>query len=222
MRVAMMMHVLEALAIAGVACAPVVPAGAQAAQANSHAGTTYVAHLRALNTSVTGMQTTGEARFTITGDSLTIDVAVQHVPPDIAHLQHFHGFPNGKNATCATAAADANHDSIVDLIETEPYSGTTMVPFTEDPVSMEIVTDSYPKASANGSYHYVKTVSLKALESAFSRKYPGQKLNLARRVVYVHGVPSSTKLPASVASLGTIPAQVTIPIACGKIEKLAR
>lgn len=221
----MIMHLLEALAIAGVVCAPLVPAGSQAAEAtesNSHAGTTYVAHLRALNASVTGMQTTGEARFTITGDTLTIDVTVQHAPPDIAHLQHFHGFPNGKSAICATAAADANHDGIVDLIETEPYSGTTMVPFTDDPVSMEIVTDSYPKTSASGSYHYVKTVSRKALEAAFSKKYPGQKLDLASRVVYVHGVPPSSKLPASVASLGTIPAQVTIPIACGKIEKLAR
>jgi len=218
----MMIHVLEALAIAGVACASVASAGAQAAQANNHTGTTYVAHLRALNSRVTGMKTAGETRFTIAGDSLTIDVTMQHVPPDIAHLQHFHGFPNGKNATCATAAADVNHDGIVDLIETEPYSGTTMVPFTDDPVSMEIVTDTYPKASANGSYHYVKTVSLKALEAAFSTKYPGQKLNLTSRVVYVHGVPSSTKLPASVASLGTIPAQVTIPIACGKIEKRVR
>jgi hypothetical protein len=30
-------------------------------------------------------------------------------------------------------------------------------------------------------------------------------------------VPPTTTLPASVASLGKIPAQVTVPIACGKI-----
>ncbi|HEX5435964.1 MAG TPA: hypothetical protein VFW98_02305 [Gemmatimonadaceae bacterium] len=215
----MMIYVLGALAIAGAICVSVAPAGAQPTPANNHATTIYVAHLRALNTKVTGMRPSGEARFTITGDRLTIDVSMQHVPPDIPHLQHFHGFPNGKNATCATTAADTTHDGIVDLIETEPYSGTTMVPFTDDPVSMEIVTDTYPKASADGSYHYVKTVSLKALEAAFSKKYSGQQLYFIRRVVYVHGVPSSTELPTSVASLGTIPAQVTIPIACGKIAK---
>jgi hypothetical protein len=33
-------------------------------------------------------------------------------------------------------------------------------------------------------------------------------------------VPESTILPASVASLDDIPAQVTLPIACGKIEKV--
>jgi hypothetical protein len=35
--------------------------------------------------------------------------------------------------------------------------------------------------------------------------------------VFIHGVPSTTTLPASAASLGKIPAQVTVPIACGKI-----
>jgi hypothetical protein len=38
-------------------------------------------------------------------------------------------------------------------------------------------------------------------------------------VVFIHRVPSATKLAASVASLGPIPAQVTLPIACGKIER---
>lgn len=212
-------HFLGSLAIAGAVCASVATAGAQATPPNHRATTTYVARLHALNTKVTGMQTTGEARFTISGDSLTISVTARHVPPDMMHLQHFHGFTTGKNAICATTAADRNHDGIIDLIETEPTSGTTMVPFTDDPVSMEIATDTYPKASADGSYHYRKTVSLEALEAAFAKQYPGQKLDLAHRVVYVHGVPPSTTLPASAASLGTIPAQVTVPIACGKIVR---
>jgi hypothetical protein len=55
--------------------------------------------------------------------------------------------------------------------------------------------------------------------AAFSNKFPGQKLELMRRVIYVHGVPSGTKLQSPVASLGTIPARVTVAIACGKIER---
>ena len=39
-----------------------------------------------------------------------------------------------------------------------------MVPFDDDPVSMEIVNDTYPAAGADGSYSYEKTVSLKALK----------------------------------------------------------
>ena len=213
----MTMHFTGVLGIASAVCLPVAFAAAQATPANSRAATTYVAELHALNTKATGMQTAGEARFTITGDSLTISVTTRHVPPGMMHLQHFHGFTTSQNATCPTEAADANHDGVIDLIETEPTSGTTMVPFTGDPVSMEIVTDSYPEASADGTYQYRKTVSLSALEAAFAKAFDGQKLDLGRRVVFVHGVPATTTLPASAASLGKIPAQVTVPIACGKI-----
>jgi hypothetical protein len=213
----MTMHFTGVLGIASAVCLPVAFAAAQATPANSRAVTTYVAELHALNTKTTGMQTAGEARFTIIGDSLTISVTTRHAPPAMMHLQHFHGFTTSQNATCPTASADANHDGVIDLIETEPTSGTTMVPFTGDPVSMEIVTDSYPKASADGTYQYRKTVSLSALEAAFAKAFDGQKLDLGRRVVIIHGVPPTTTLPASVASLGKIPAQVTVPIACGKI-----
>jgi hypothetical protein len=38
-------------------------------------------------------------------------------------------------------------------------------------------------------------------------------------VVFIHGIPAASKLKASVASLGPIPAQVTLPIACGEIKR---
>jgi len=96
----------------------------------------------------------------------------------------------------------------------------TMVPLHDDPVSMEIPRDTYPKASAKGTLQYRKTVSLTALQEAFAKAFAGQKLDLDQRVLMMHGVPLATNLPASVASLGTIPAQVTLPIACGKITRL--
>jgi hypothetical protein len=104
-------------------------------------------------------------------------------------------------------------------METEPVAGTTMVPFHDDPVSMEIVRDTYPVAGPGGSYTYTKTVSLEALQDSFGPVFGGQDLDLDRRVVFLHGVPASTVLPATVASLGDIPAQVTLPIACGEIER---
>ena len=84
---------------------------------------------------------------------------------------------------------------------------------------MTSATNTYPKASAQCVYRYKETVSMKALDVAFAKSFPGQKLDLARRVVYIHGALPNTKLPASVASLGTIPAQATLPIACRKIER---
>jgi hypothetical protein len=179
----------------------------------------YIAELHPLNTKVTELETTGEARFSVSGDALTITIKAQKLPPDIEHLQHFHGFKDNRDASCPTEAADKNGDGIIDLIETEPTSGTTMVPFHDDPVSMEIVRDTYPKASSDGSYQYEETVSLKDLEAAFTKAFDGTGLDLDRRVVFVHGVLPATKLPESAASLGTIPAHVTLPIACGEIKR---
>lgn len=207
---------------AGITSVFAAPAGTQGVQTGDAAAILYVATLHSMNANVTGHQATGEARFTVDGNALTISITVTNVPPRIEHWQHFHGFKDNRSASCATPAADKNHDGIIDLIETEPASGTTMVPFNADPAAMKIASNTYPKASASGSYQYHKTVSVKALKEAFAKKFSDQDLDLDRRVVIIHGVPSATKLPASVASLGTIPAQVTLPIACGKIERVAK
>lgn len=187
--------------------------------ASAQTSATYVATLHPMNTNITGSQTTGQVRFSIAGDTLTIEADVAGAPPNIEHWQHFHGFVDNRDAACPTATADANHDGVVDLIETGPSSGTTMVPFDADPAAMDVAHGAYPKASADGAYHYRQTVSVKALEAAFAKAFKDQKLDLDRRVVFIHGVLADAKLPKSVASLGPIPAQVTLPIACGKIER---
>lgn len=180
--------------------------------------TTYVAHLQPLNTAITGGQTMGEARLVQRGNELDVDIRVQDAPAGIVHWQHFHGFEDGSPASCPGAAADANGDGIVDLLETEPSSGTTMVPFISEPQSMDIPGGTYPTADAAGAYDYQATIPLDALQAAFNKSFPDQQLDLDRRVIFIHGVPESTALPASVQSLGPIPAQTTLPIACGVIE----
>jgi len=196
--------------------------GALAADSGGHSQAVYVAHLHPMNSNVTGLQTTGEARFSIVGDKLTISVKVEGLPPNLLHWQHFHGFADNRAAICPSAAADANGDGIIDLIETETTAGTTMVPFTDDPVAMDVAHGIYPKASASGTYTYRQTVSRKELTAAFAKAFNDQMLDLDRRVVFIHGVVPTSKLPASVASLGPIPAYVTLPIACGRIERVKR
>ena len=215
----MTIRVLCAAAIASLAYTPAALAGAPATTDDSQP-TVYVAKLHPVNTKVTGLETTGEARFSVNGDTLTITVSAQKLPPDMVHWQHFHGFKDSRAAACPTEAADVNHDGIIDLIETEPTAGTTMVPFDEDPVAMDIGGGTYPKAGADGTFKYQKTVSLKALDTAFAKAFGDKGLDLDRRVVFVHGILESTELPASVASLGTVPARVTLPIACGEIKRV--
>jgi hypothetical protein len=179
----------------------------------------YVARLLPINRKASGMSAEGEMRFTVHGDSLTIAVRVGGVPANIEHWQHFHGFPDGHQANCATIAADTSRDGYIDIRETEPVMGTTMVPFNADPVGMDIPTHDYPHADAKGNYVYDKTVSLVALQRAFGMKYGGE-IDLTKRVAQVHGVPESVALPKRVASLGTLSSRITIPLACGAIKRI--
>lgn len=196
----------------GLAIAVALSAAAHAADA------TYTADLKPLNTRATGTETTGDARLEVEGNTLTIDIRIEGAPPGMVHWQHFHGFEDGRTARCASVADDANGDGLVDLKETEAVSGTTMVPFTQNPADMDVADGTYPRADADGKYHYTATVSMQALEAAVEKAFPRQKPDLGKRVIYIHGVPESTALPDSVASLDPVPAHTTLPIACGMIQ----
>ena len=182
----------------------------------------YEAQIQSLNSNVTNLQTSGKARLVIDGDKMHVTIDIKNAPPGIEHWQHFHGFPNENIAKCATANEDVNGDGIVDVVETETVSGTTMVPFNKFTAKMNIPTDTYPIADDNGSYHYEIEIPMDDLKSAFAEAFGGSELNLESRVIYIHGVPSETELPETVASLGDILAHVTLPIACGKIEKVEK
>ena len=216
-RKVIVLAIAHALLIAAAAAGLPAVAGAQTGRSNE---VNYVAHLSTLNMAVTGLKTVGEATFTIKGDSLTIAVNATGLPKDIEHWQHFHGFTDSREAACPAQSADANADGVIDVVETGAAAGTTMVPFSGDPVSMDVPHGTYPRASALGRLQYRETVSLSALEAAFAKAFDGQELDLDRRVVFIHGIAPANKLKASVASLGPIPAQVTLPIACGKITRV--
>lgn len=181
----------------------------------------YRATLQPLNADTVGMDVTGQVLITKAGDEITFQVTVRNAPPDMPHWQHIHGFVTGdEEATCPTGDADANGDGIVDLIETEDAAGTTMIPLNEDPASFDVTAETYPVAGENGTYTYEATVSEEDLEAAFDDHFPdADGLNFEDRVVFIHGVPEDTDLPDSVQSLGDIPATVTIPIACGELER---
>ncbi len=116
-------------------------------------------------------------------------------------------------------AQDVNHDGFVDLPETEPVSGTTMVPFDNAPHHMDVPNDNYPVADAQGHFAYEIDVPLGDLQAKFKEVFGTDDLELDKRVIYIHGVPQDLTLPASVAGeVGMYDAHVTLPIAVGKIE----
>ena len=178
----------------------------------------YIAKLAPLNAEKVGTSASGTADLQVANGKLSVSIELVGLTPSLMHLQHFHGFADGRDAACPTAKDDANGDGYIDLIETEAIAGTTMLPFHEHPVTLEIPNDTYPVANNKGAASYKHSDSVGELEKALKEKLKAPALDLAKRVIFVHGIASNTKLPESVKSLPGVPAQVTIPVACGKIE----
>jgi hypothetical protein len=177
----------------------------------------FTADLSPVNARLLDSTPAGEASLEIRGDSMIIMVAARGLPPAMMHLQHFHGFEDGSPARCPGTDADANGDGVIDVIETAPMAGTTMVPFHDDPLSMEIHTQTYPRADSEGSYSYRMAVPLDSLRSAFAERFGGE-LALDRRVVFIHGVPQDLDLPASAETKAGLPVHASLPIACGELR----
>ena len=155
----------------------------------------YVAKLAPLNADKIGTSASGTANLEIVDGKLNVTIDLAGLSPNLMHLQHFHGFIDGKDVTCPTAASDANGDGYIDLVETEPTSGTTMLPFHAHPARLEIANDTYPVADKSGAAHYTHTDDVAALDKAPKEKLKATGLELSKRVIVVHGVPSDAKLP---------------------------
>lgn len=178
----------------------------------------YTADLNSLNQGITNQPASGSLTITVRGDSATIELSVSSLAPGMMHLAHLHGYKDGSEASCPPVPeADKNDDGIVDLIETRDYSGITMIPFHDDPVSLEIKTETYPVADERGNFSYSKVVSVKELSAAVKNKFGIEDFSFDKFVLYVHGVSEEIALPGSVESLPDVPAMVTLPVACGEL-----
>jgi hypothetical protein len=182
----------------------------------------YIAPLKSLNDSLTEQSPLGLATIFIRGDELRMYVIAEGLPPDMAHLQHYHGFTQGNEAVCPTDDVDANDDGVVDLRETEATSGVTLVPFHDEPASLEglLDTERFPVASSEGVIDYRETVSVQELEAALQSQYDIGELNVENRVVFIHGVGENVIVPDSAASIADVPASTTLPIACGEFTRI--
>ncbi|MEO6845124.1 MAG: hypothetical protein ABI184_08125 [Ginsengibacter sp.] len=179
----------------------------------------YIAEISAINPQFTNSKVSGQAIFIIADGKLKITMVVKGLSPGM-HLGHIHGFISDKASTCPPSNADTNGDGIIDLIETEPYAGTTLIPFNADPVGLQIKSDTYSVADKDGLLTYEITVPLNKLNAAIKKEYKIDNLSLDHRVIFIHGVPESMSLPKTVKSLPGVPAYITVPVACGEIKAL--
>lgn len=212
-------RVVRALFSAAIVCAVfLIHAASLSAQQKTEEK--YAAELKPMNQQVAGNAASGKAEFRIKDDTIVISITAKGLTPSIMHLQHYHGFTEGKDAVCPAKEQDVNKDGVIDLIETEKTSGVTLVPFHDNPANLTIKTDTYPVAGSDGTVQYQQTVSLARLRVAVKQKYGMSDVQLEKMVVFLHGVDPKTSLPASLRSLPDVPGHVTLPVACGEIKKM--
>jgi hypothetical protein len=181
----------------------------------------YMAEIKALNSNLTNEQVSGRASFIVADGQLNITIVAKGLAPSIMHLQHIHGFKVAEKASsCPGPNADTSGDGIVDLIETHPSSGVTLIPFNAAPTELKIKSSSYPVANEKGLLTYQISVSLDSLKSSIQKNYNIGDLSLEDRVIYIHGIPKDASLPETVESLPGVPAHVTVPLACAEVETL--
>lgn len=179
----------------------------------------YYAEINEVNPDLTQEEVSGQATLIVKDGQLSVTLVAKGLAPGIMHLQHMHGFKGSdEGVTCPTAEADTNGDGIIDLIETHPHTGVTLIPFNAAPAELTILSSSYPVANENGLLTYEITVPLDELETAVREKYGIGQLALEDLAIYIHGVPEDAGLPDSVQSLPDVPATVTVPVACGALE----
>jgi len=127
---------------------------------------------------------------------------------------------------CPTIADDKNGDGFVDAVEAQAIAGKTLIPLDGDLSSQEAGADGYPV----DNYNYSETTSFAKMLSdlvlpdtdpndSIVKLSTSDELTFQGKVVMIHGVDAATVLPATVQSIDGLPAQATLPLVCGVLQK---
>lgn len=210
--------VIAALAAAPMVVAMAMSPSASAKGAGTGAAKVYSANLTSLNAGrhligdrVLDLPSAGgNATITLKGDVVTVHIEATGVTAADIHPQHIHAGPR-----CPDASADVNGDSFVDVLEGLPDYGPILVNLDSDLSSN--AAGMFPIAGGSGvnnasSYTYSAVGSRTHIQDEIQTA-----LKLGTRHVVIHGIDLSSALPDSVATIGTLPNELTLPVACGEL-----
>lgn len=187
----------------------------------------YRVELSDLNTDIAG-EVSGEVTFTIEDGEFIAEIDMDSSPENTLHRQHIH-----VSDTCPTMNDDTNPDGILDIIEANQVAGGILVPLDSNLESRR--SGQYPVSDTTGNYFYNESVDYDDLvseprdeeengdtgeQAMYAHLGEDEELNLANRVLIIHGIPSDTVLIATVRGAHGLSAQETLPIACGEITRV--
>ena len=180
---------------------------------------TFRATLSPLNSNVSGL-VNGTADVVFEGDTFELKMNVAG-SPEATHPQFIY-----LGTACPETPADANQDSFIDGIEAQSSAGKILIPLDDD-----LITQSAGGTFPSGiSYQYSESTSFLAMfaelklpdenaTDSITKLGTDDEINLAGKVIIVHGVPSTTNLPETVRGVDGAAAHETLPIACGVLVR---
>ncbi len=181
----------------------------------------YRAILRPMNNTLSGWIPNGKVDIRISGDNVEVKSWMDD-SANVIHIQSIHaGF------RCPRAEDDKNRDGVVDYAEAMAVAKPVLIPLDGNLNSQFDGMILYPK----GNFNYFQKASLQSLmgdltaadddaSDHFVKLAPGKTLDLAGRVIIVHGVANNRSLPGSVGQISGRTPQASVPIVCGVIERL--
>ena len=179
---------------------------------------TFTVQLRPLNDS--GVSGTATVRV---GDDGAFTVALNATGLDATgHPQHIHGSAMAVSS-CPTAAADANGDGFVDVMEGAPSYGGILLPLDDDISNQTPNASGFPQGT---SISYSASTTFAQVRQLLERDDPnaddpimtlgaGASVDLGDYAIVVHG--TTRTLPGTVGTIPGLPNTATLPVACGTL-----
>ncbi|MDX1492918.1 MAG: hypothetical protein R3253_02500 [Longimicrobiales bacterium] len=219
------------LAVFGVACQDEAPATgladvAETIQASHNAAPgsaqLYQASFSPLNADLSFRPVRGQATVRVADGQLSVMIEASGLEPGIPHPQHIHGFLGAGPGACPTLDADRNEDGIIDVLEGVPDYGGILVTLDSDLTDgAGTQVEGLPTTSnQGGTIRYTMTAPLSEVVAGAGAA-DAAELDLGNRHIVLHGVNPETEL-GTAASIGGLPAWLTLPVACGQLFTAGR
>lgn len=184
----------------------------------------YRVQLIPLNSSVSGYALVS-GKIKIENDQFSVHLNAKATPENSIHVAAIYNAES-----CPNESHDTNNDGFIDPVESVSAIGEALIPLDGDLNSQSAGSGIYPYADTMGAYTYEQTGIFSSMlldlknqvldpNDQVTKLNVGENLKLEGKVLVIHGVKDETYIPGSIRSLGHLSEQVTLPIACGKIER---
>lgn len=182
---------------------------------------TYKAILRPYNFNVAGWIPNGMTDIKIVADQIEVNSWLDD-SANVVHMQNIH-----LGTECPKIGHDTNQDGFIDFNESIQIANKVLIPLDSDLNSQSGGLNIYPK----GNFSYFQTASLKNMMSDLvavdpdpsdlnAKLDPNESLNLEGKVIIVTGAAANRGLPETVSAVSNQTRELSIPIACGVIERI--